>query len=325
MSRLHHVVVGAGAIGGAVAALLHESGARVTLVARGAHLEALRARGLSLAVGDDVRRVAVPVVGGPGEVAWDADAVVHLAVKSHQSADALDALLAQAPATTPLVCLQNGVSNERAALRRMPAVHGVCVMMPASHLRPGEVVLHSLGRPGLLDVGRCPTGSDEVDHAVVAAYRAAGFDSVVREDVMAWKHRKLLLNLGNGVDATCADSPAAEELVRRVRAEGEVVLAAAGVDVVTEVADRERRGDLLRPLARRDEAGSSTWQSLARGAGSSEVDHLNGEIVLLGRLHGVSTPANALVQEVTAAAARTRAAPGTLDAAGLLARLPASP
>lgn len=65
MSRLHHVVVGAGAIGGAVAALLHESGARVTLVARGAHLEALRARGLSLAVGDDVRRVAVPVVGGP--------------------------------------------------------------------------------------------------------------------------------------------------------------------------------------------------------------------------------------------------------------------
>jgi 2-dehydropantoate 2-reductase len=40
-------------------------------------------------------------------------------------------------------------------------------------------------------------------------------------------------------------------------------------------------------------AGSSSQQSLMRGTGSIETDYLNGEIVLLGRLHGVPTPVNA--------------------------------
>jgi len=40
----------------------------------------------------------------------------------------------------------------------------------------------------------------------------------------------------------------------------------------------------------------STWQSLARGS-SHEVDFLNGEVALLGRLHGVPTPFNAAIQQ----------------------------
>ena len=36
----------------------------------------------------------------------------------------------------------------------------------------------------------------------------------------------------------------------------------------------------------------ATWQSLARGHGALETDYLNGEIALLGRLHGVATPVN---------------------------------
>jgi 2-dehydropantoate 2-reductase len=45
-----------------------------------------------------------------------------------------------------------------------------------------------------------------------------------------------------------------------------------------------------------DQTGSSSWQSLVRGAGSIETDYLNGEIALLGRLHGVPTPLNAALQ-----------------------------
>ena len=73
-----------------------------------------------------------------------------------------------------------------------------------------------------------------------------------------------------------------------------------------------RRGDLL-SLARVGGArrgGGSSWQSLARGLGSIETDYLNGEIVLLGRLHGVPTPANALVQRLADQAARQKARPG---------------
>ena len=96
----------------------------------------------------------------------------------------------------------------------------------------------------------------------------------------------------------------------------------AGLACVPSAEDRERRGDILR---RRDDLavplGGSTFQSLSRGT-STEVDHLNGEIVLLGRLHDVPTPANALLQETCRVLARDGAPPRSVDAADLLAHLP---
>jgi 2-dehydropantoate 2-reductase len=139
---------------------------------------------------------------------------------------------------------------------------------------------------------------------------------------MAWKRRKLLMNIGNAVDAACMPGDAATELEDRARAEGEQVYAAAGLACVSSAEDRERRGDILR---RRDDLqvplGGSTFQSLSRGI-STEVDQLNGEIVLIGRLHSVPTPVNALLQETCRALARDGAPPRSVDPADLLARLP---
>ena len=59
-------------------------------------------------------------------------------------------------------------------------------------------------------------------------------------------------------------------------------------------------------------AGGSSWQSLARGTGTVEADYLNGEIVLLGRLHGVPTPANETARRLVQRAARQRTAPGSM-------------
>jgi 2-dehydropantoate 2-reductase len=64
--------------------------------------------------------------------------------------------------------------------------------------------------------------------------------------------------------------------------------------------------------------GGSTWQSLARGAGSVEADYLNGEIALLGRLHGVATPVNAALCRLAARVAREGAGPQTLTARDVL-------
>ena len=52
--------------------------------------------------------------------------------------------------------------------------------------------------------------------------------------------------------------------------------------------------------------GGSSWQSLVRGTGSIEADYLNGEMCLLGRLHGVPTPVNELLQRRANAAAAAR-------------------
>ena len=68
--------------------------------------------------------------------------------------------------------------------------------------------------------------------------------------------------------------------------------------------------------------GGSTWQSLARDAGTAEADFLNGEIVLLGRLHGVLTPVNGLLQTLVQRMAIEHSPPGSLPESGLLTMLP---
>jgi 2-dehydropantoate 2-reductase len=316
------VIIGAGAVGGVVAGRLAGAGADVAVVARGAHLEAIRRDGLLLreAGGDSVHRIAAHAT--PAEAGWRPGDVAVLAVKSNDTGGVLE----QLPRDVPVVCLQNGVANERAALRLFQEVYGVCVMLPASHLAPGVVVAHCAPVPGILDIGRVPGGTDATCHEISGQLVKAGFHSQPRADIMRSKYTKLLLNLGNAVEALCGRVEGLDEAVAPLRAEGEAVLHAAGIAFASAEEDAERRGDILRlrPVAGQERSGGSTWQSLARGTGSVEADYLNGEIVLLGRLHGVPTPANETARRLVVDAARSRSAPGALTPAGFLAAVAAA-
>lgn len=320
MGRVNFVIYGAGAVGGVIGANLHRAGRSTTLVARGEHLAAIRKGGLRLDTADGVHVVDAPATDSAAGVDWSAAPVVLLTVKSHQTAGALDDLAAHAPADTVVVSAQNGVANETAILRRFANTYAVTVMLPATHLEPGTVVQRVHPVPGILDIGRFPTGTDATAAAIAEDLRAAGFESVPRADIMAWKYRKLLMNIGNGIDAACRPGPAAEELARRAAAEGEAVLAAAGIAVIGADVDRERRADILRIRTddRQPPMGGSTWQSIARGTGNVEIDYLSGEIVLLGRLHGHPAPINELVGRVTADLSRGGGEPRSIDAAALL-------
>jgi 2-dehydropantoate 2-reductase len=323
---VRYVVIGAGAVGGATGGRLYEHGHDVVLVARGPHFEALSQGGLRLCDPDREVTLDVPSVPDPAGVDWREDDVVVLATKTHQTAAALDQLAGVAPPDVPVVCLQNGVANERMALRLFPNVHGVMVLLPAVHLDPGVVVVNSSGTTGILDIGRVPDGTDEVDARAAADLSGASFSSRPEPDVLAWKRAKLLRNLGNAVEAACADvrSEAARALMAQARAEGEACFVAAGWRFVDDAEFEERRRGVMAPWRPADgarRAGSSTWQSLRRQTGSTEVDYLNGEIVLLGRLHGVPTPANALLQATIRRMAIEDRAPGTLSAHELLAAL----
>jgi 2-dehydropantoate 2-reductase len=106
--------------------------------------------------------------------------------------------------------------------------------------------------------------------------------------------------------------------------EGEACLRAAGTEYVSVEEDRARRGDRLHPgddVSGYPRGGGSSWQSLARGQGTIETDYLNGEIVLLGRLHGVPTPVNGVLQDMANRMARDRVAPGTISPDEVLALL----
>ena len=79
--------------------------------------------------------------------------------------------------------------------------------------------------------------------------------------------------------------------------------------------DEARRGDVIRwePGGGKSRPGASSWQSLARGTGSIEADYLNGEIVMLGRLHGVATPVNLALQRLANQAAREQWGAGSVS------------
>ncbi|RKS84229.1 2-dehydropantoate 2-reductase [Motilibacter peucedani] len=306
-------MVGAGAVGGTIGGRLHQSGADVLLVARGEHAAVMRRDGLRLVRpgADDVLAVAVETEVARLRLA--PDDVVLLAVKSQDTPGVLaDLVRAGLAPDQPVVCAQNGVSNELLALRVTSRVHGVRVWLPASSPRPGVVVAQGAPMSGNLDLGRFPSGTDATSEAVAADLERSGFVARPDPDVMRWKRGKLLANLGNGVEALCGPEADASDLLAAAREEARRCFAAAGLDWPSREEEVARRGDQVELVDLPDwpRGGGSTWQSVTKGATSTEVDHLNGEVVLLGRLHDVPTPVNAAVQALVHDLVRRGGRPG---------------
>ncbi|WP_432512933.1 ketopantoate reductase family protein [Kineococcus sp. SYSU DK001] len=330
---MRYVVIGAGAIGGTLGGRLGQHGHEVVLVARGAHADRLRDKGLRLLTPTGPVELHAPVATSPADVDLTPDDVLLLAVKVQDAAGLLPDWAgarvggSTAGATLPIVCAQNGVEGERLALRWFRRVVGACVYLPASHLEPGVVVSEGAPVSGGLVLGRYPHGRDDVVARVAADLASAGFATAVSDDVMAAKRGKLLDNTGNALDAVCRPGPGWDDLHARARAEGEAALAAAG----TPALDRRRALPQLHELgfgaaavAGLERGGSSSWQSLHRG-GSIETDWLNGEVVRLGRTHGVATPVNEALQVLAAVSVRRGLGPRAFDVADVTALADAAP
>ncbi|GGU86897.1 2-dehydropantoate 2-reductase [Streptomyces filipinensis] len=327
---MRYIIIGAGAVGGTVGGRLAQAGREVVLVARGRHLAELAEHGLRLRVPEGESTYRLPAVDGPGPLGGlRPDDVLVLAVKTQDTVSALEAW-ADAPVAgggtaaerLPLVCLQNGVESGRLALRRFRRVYGVCVWLPSAFEEPGVVSAAGSPLTGILHLGRLPHGTDDTARRIAADLADARFEAPVVPDVARWRYAKLLANLSNAIEALTGtrDTEPAQALYARVRAEGTAVLAAAGIGYPSAAEERAARDGkvTLVPLDGGPRGGGSSWQSLARGTGTIEADYLNGEIVLLGRLHGVPTPLNELLQRLADRFARERRAAGSLPLADLI-------
>jgi 2-dehydropantoate 2-reductase len=100
-------IYGAGAIGGYLAVLLKQGGADVSLVARGAHLEAIKASGLKLVIGDEEKVAHMPATNNPAELGPQDYVIV--ALKAHQAWETAEQLRPLLGAETAVVTAQNGV------------------------------------------------------------------------------------------------------------------------------------------------------------------------------------------------------------------------
>jgi 2-dehydropantoate 2-reductase len=311
---MRYVILGAGAIGGMLAGKLWLAGVEIVAVARGAHGEAIARDGLLIEspAGDEVARF--PCVADVGAVEFRPDDVVIVAVKLQDMARALQQLRDANVDRQPILCAQNGVEGERMALRVFPNVYGMCVRLPTNFERPGVIQSWGHPHPGNLDIGRYPEGIDQLCHRIVADLKQAGYLAEAHPEVMKPKYDKLLANLSNVLEAAFGRTPAVADYLARLRDEGRAVYAAAGVDLDDPfLAARPSKAMTETPVKGRSRAGTSSWQSLVRGTGSSETDYLNGEIILLGRLHGVTTPYNDYFTGLVQRMAKNGEAAGSAD------------
>lgn len=314
------IVYGAGGIGGTIGARLFQRGHEVVLIARGEHGRVLARDGLTLAAPEGTVQLPIPTVAHPQELEWRGDELVLLAMKSQHTLPAIEDLLTVAPTGIGVVCAQNGVANERMSLRRFGRVYAMLVHLPALHLQPGLVVTHAAGRGGILDTGRYPAGADDACEALTRALEDAGFSARPDPRVMRLKHAKLLMNLNNALQAATEMRGEARRISTLLKHEALDCFEAAGIDCATvaEVEERHRGIYRFEDVRGHPRGGGSSWQSLARGTGNIETDYLNGEVVLLGRLHGVATPANLVCQRLARRMVVDGMRPGAFTAEAIL-------
>src|SRR5438552_6442817 len=181
---MRYIIYGAGAIGGVIGGRLSQAGHDVILIARGPHLETIRERGLTLETPTETSTLPIAAVGHPSEIRFTDDDVVVLTMKTQDTAAALDELRAAARQNIPVICAQNGVENERLALRRFARVYGMLVILPATHLEPCVVIAHAAPVGGILDSGCYPSGVDATIERVATDFSGCGFSMNAVADPM---------------------------------------------------------------------------------------------------------------------------------------------
>jgi 2-dehydropantoate 2-reductase len=321
---MRFVILGAGAIGGVVGVRLHQSGYDVALIARGAHHDAIAAQGITLETPEGNATYTIPVARTPAALGIGDEDVVLLCVKSQDTQAALEDLRDARPQGVPVVLLQNGVENERTALRILPDIYGAVVLSPMAHLEPG-IVQAFMTTPitGKIDVGRFPHGVDATVTAVTDALTASQFESRPNPAIMDAKYAKLVDNLANAFQAVCGvGATGLDDLIETARIEGRAVLDAAGISYLPEDPANQPQNFLWQGVGEipgRPPAGGSTWQSLTRGT-PLETDYLTGEIVMQARLSGVPAPLNDLILSLTHQTVREGLGSGWITPAEIRAR-----
>lgn len=309
-----HVIVGAGAVGASLAAQFEEAGVDYALVGRGAQIAHIRAQGLEYRRPSGTKRLRLKAFDAEDPPELGPQDALLLTVKA-QDVEAATSFWARRPVSgggtaggrLPVVTFQNGLAAEPIALRRFARVYGASLLTPAVYVRVGAVACFGVPQAGAVALGRYPGGLDAFAEDLAETLTRAGYLAEARAEIGRWKAGKLLHNVKNVLELFDAPPESAAAFGAALSEEAARALKAAGYDLPEASERRVSLAGWSRAPAEPGEAsGQSTWQSVARGA-PHEVDYLNGEIVLLGRAHGVETPYNAAAQEAAAGLTRTGA------------------
>jgi 2-dehydropantoate 2-reductase len=303
-------VVGAGAIGGFMGAKLSLAGEDVTLIARGDHLDAIRARGLRLIMSDGTEQVADAVAATADMAEAGVYDTVILALKAHQITQVADKLPALYGPDTAVVTVQNGIpwwyfqrhggEFDGRRLQTLDPTGVIEASVPAERI-VGSIAYPASEKtaPGVIthiDGNRFPVG--ELDgsksarvEAIAAAFSGAGLKSKILTDIRSHIWLKAWGNLSfNPISAltlaTLVDIcqfPETRALSATMMGEAQTIAEKLGVTFRISIEKR---------IAGAEAVGAhktSMLQDLEAGR-PLEIEPLIGAIVELGRLTDTPTP-----------------------------------
>ncbi len=309
------LVLGAGAIGASIGALLHETGTECVLIARNEHGAAIRANGVELRFPGLERRVLVPTVASLEEAQPSTDDLVLLTTMGQHTADALAGLSPQ----VAVASFQNGTGPIEYIAARGHTTIAAAVYLPAERRAPGVIALPGVPNIGTIVLGNWPNGASDWASWLVVRLEAAGMRAQLDANVAPWIRAKLLINLGGIVIALCNEP--ADEVIQLAREEARDVWRAAGQPFEDVAAFLRRVGRFdIAPVDGRMRVGGSTRSALERGDGL-ETAFLLGSAVAQGRRVGVPTPIHESLILLAEEVARQRWRPGCLSASELRRRL----
>lgn len=285
-------ILGAGGVGAYYGGALARAGHSVSMLARGAHLDALREKGLEVRTPEGTWTVQVGAAGEAAELG-PADLAI-VAVKSYSLEEIAPAARLLAETGADVLPLLNGVqAADRLVRSGVPdeRVLGGIAEISAARIGPGVVERRSTFQRVV--VGERPRGLSERAGRIVAAFDGTDVEARASADITADLWRKLAFiatmaagcGLARGPVATIRDKPLGRQVLERGVREALAVGRALGVSLGEEDAAYilgfvEALGPTLKPSFLLDlEAGRPT-----------EIDDLSGAISRLGRQTGVETP-----------------------------------
>ena len=304
-------IVGAGAIGGYIGAKLAHAGTDVTLIARGAHLEAMQTNGLKLQSADGSEAIVKEVTATQDISQAGAHDVVILALKAHSVAKVASALPALYGPETVVVTAQNGVPwwyFRKLASQEHPdyCIQSVdpdgvveahipvnrvigCVVYPAAELAAPGVVKHIEG--DRFSLGELDGSKSDRIQALSKTLRQAGLKAPVRNEIRNELWVKLWGNLAfNPISALTRATleeichyPLTRELAKNMMQEAQAIAEALGVKFGIALEQR------IEGAAKVGAHKTSMLQDIEAGR-PTEVDALVGAVAELGRLVQIPTP-----------------------------------
>lgn len=291
-TKLRTVVVGAGAVGGLVGAMLARAGHDVTLVARGDHGQAIERSGIVIETPTETMVVRASVVHRIEDAAGtDADVVI-VAVKTGDLSEVshrVGALLGTGGVAIPLL---NGLDSEVELANQLGTdrVVGAIAQMSASVLGPGRIRVEGTARITLAPLS--PEDLPRIER-LSRALSCSGLVCDARSDLARLLWNKLLWNAP--FNAVCAltrrnagEALAMPELHALLRAAmGEVLLVARAEGVTIE--DRAIDANIEVTRAHHGATVPSMLQDVLRGR-PTEARALQGAVITRARRHGIATP-----------------------------------